>query len=446
MKINAAAILSLSVLSTSAPGLVWSFSLSKVQPRKHRSGATKAFAFTDDLLVDQLKKEKDEVTKKVQVVSKEYQSKIDSLIEENEKVFDDLQTKFDMTALTIGSMEKDIVTKDEKLEEKSTQIDALISQMKINTKTFNDESEAKQSKIKELENISNTNESKIATLEQEISNKDDTIKELEIVSKTKDSTIEGQQSKIEELENTYKTSESTIVSLEQKISDKDDAIQELETVSKTNESKIVTLEKEISDKDDVIKTKDSTIGSLRSEIESTKTKTKELEDATKEMAETEAALENQLELAQNDAIKEKKFNKEQADTYETIVSSLRSELEQTLDELSGLKAGIEAENKKKMAEIAKSKRVAERNQRDLFIERVKREYRINEINRKQHEIRSMLNEVRIQPKPIDVEQQLSTKYKSIDDIGQRAHAILVDLKMIESYDVWFELNKQNQSS
>lgn len=69
-------------------------------------------------------------------------------------------------------------------------------------------------------------------------------------------------------------------------------------------------------------------------------------------------------------------------------------------------------------------------QRNLLKDRLEREYRIRLKTKNENEIHDLINEVRKQPKSMDVEQELSKRYSLITDVSLRAHKILMDLKMV----------------
>ena len=329
----------------------------QVQAKKEGEGRMRRTAERLKILIDDVASKETTIAAMTEE-SKMYDSKLASLTEDTKQELQTIQTKYESTQSKMGTLEEQIVEKEQNIADATVTIDELRKQSKITTEQFQKES---------------------------------------------------------------KTYQSQVVELKQQVADRDTDLVEKTTV-------LETLEKAST-------TKDSTIGALQSDLVSIETQKKELEEHVRDMAEKELTLENDLELAQNEATKERKQTQEQFDAYETTVWQLQAELKQTQDELAVFVAGVEAERAKKAAAIAIVTRRREQNQRGLLINRLQREAQINEAIAKRADIIAMLNEARLQPKSVAMEQQLSEKYNSIEDIEQRAYAICVDLKMIESYDL-----------
>jgi len=158
------------------------------------------------------------------------------------------------------------------------------------------------------------------------------------------------------------------------------------------------------------------------------------EESVRNLAESELKFENSLELTQNDLKKLKKMSKDTARLAEEETSRLVSELKETTEQLEVLMAETKAAEAKKAAEILKVKRAMELKQRAILKERLEREFRISKANRIRDEFLAVIIEARMQPKPIEMERELAERYQSIEDVSQRAHKILIDLKMVETYD------------
>ena len=389
-----------------------------------------------------------------------YAATIASLQEEKLQDVTAIQTKYEQNQSQIGKLEQDIVDKEQQIAAATEKAQRMEQEKKEEQVQAKKEGEARRQAVKELK-----------ILVDDVASKETTIAAMTEESKMYDSKLasltEDTKQELQTIQTKYESTQSKIGTLEEQIVEKEQNIvdatvqidelkkqskittEQFQKESKTYQSQVVELKQQVTDRDaDLVEkstvletlekastTKDSTIGALQSDLVSIETLKKELEEHVRDMAEKELTLENDLELAQNEATKERKQTQEQFDAYETTVWQLQAELKQTQDELAVFVAGVEAERAKKAAAIAIVTRRREQNQRGLLINRLQREAQINAAIAKRADIISMLETARSQPKSVSIEQQLSEKYKSIDDIEQRAYAICVDLKMIESYDL-----------
>jgi len=389
-----------------------------------------------------------------------YAATIASLQEEKLQDVTAIQTKYEQNQSQIGKLEQQIVDKEQQIAAATEKAQRMEQEKKEEQVQAKKEGEARMQAVKELK-----------ILVDDVASKETTIAAMTEESKMYDSKIasltEDTKQELQTIQTKYESTQSKIGTLEEQIGEKEQnivdatvqidelrkqskiATEQFQKESKTYQSQVVELKQQVTDRDaDLVEkstvletlekastTKDSTIGALQSELVSIESQKKELEEHVRDMAEKELTLENNLELAQNEATKERKQTQEQFDAYETTVWQLQAELKETQDELAVFVAGVEAERAKKAAAIAIVTRRREQNQRGLLINRLQREAQINAAIAKRADIIAMLNEARLQPKSVAMEQQLSEKYKSIEDIEQRAYAICVDLKMIESYDL-----------
>ena len=144
-------------------------------------------------------------------------------------------------------------------------------------------------------------------------------------------------------------------------------------------------------------------------------------------------LENDLELTQNDLTNQKKSYEDVTKLLNEELSTLKVELKSitetakvATEELQRIEEEKAIKEAKKLEIINKIKKKVESKQRNLLVYRLQHETKIRE----QYIAKQKDMEARAQPKPMDVEQTLFHKYKSIQDISERAYNILLDLKMI----------------
>merc|ERR1712238_284673 len=238
------------------------------------------------------------------------------------------------------------------------------------------------------------------------------------MGKTQDSTISTMTKSIEETAAETATQKKLFFC---EIQEKDSTIEALTTENKLQTSTIESLKQ--------TKLEIESQG-LKTVIVDMEQQQKEAKEAISELVERESQVTNQFELLQNELVKETKKFEEATKLSQEEITALTSELQDTKQQLTVFLDAQTAIQLQKDTEVRNRQRQVELQQRNLLQDRLQREYRLRNKTKVENEMQHLIQESRQQPKSIDMEQELSTRYSSITDVSLRAHKILLDLKMV----------------
>jgi len=214
------------------------------------------------------------------------------------------------------------------------------------------------------------------------------------------------------------------------IKEKDATIEVLTTENKRQASTMESLKKTKLEIEGTITEMETESQGLKTVIVEMEQQQKEAKEAIAELVEREVKVTNQFELLQNELVKETNKFEEATKLSQEEITALRSELQDTKQQLSVFLEEQTARQLQKDTEVRNRQRRMELQQRNLLQDRLQRDYRLWNKTKLENEMQQLIQESRQQPKSLDLEQELSTRYSSITDVSLRAHKILLDLKMV----------------
>jgi len=214
------------------------------------------------------------------------------------------------------------------------------------------------------------------------------------------------------------------------IQEKDSTIEALTTENKLQASTMESLKKTKLEIEGTITEMETESQGLKTVIVEMEQQQQEAKEAIAELVEREVKVTNQFELLQNELVKETNKFEVATKLSQEEITALRSELQDTKQQLTVFLEEQTALQLQKDTEVRNRQRRMELQQRNLLQDRLQRDYRLWNKTKLENEMQQLIQESRQQPKSLDLEQELSTRYSSITDVSLRAHKILLDLKMV----------------